>query len=116
MWRLVRALPALAGMIARLARDPTLPRTAKLALLAAAVYLASPIDLVPDFIPFVGYLDDLLLAAIVLDGILNYVDRDLVLRYWPGNERTLDRLARTARLLAAWVPGGVKARIFSARR
>ena len=116
MWRLVRALPALAGMIARLARDPTLPRTAKLALLAAAVYLASPIDLVPDFIPFVGYLDDLLLAAIVLDGILNYVDRDLVLRYWPGNERTLDRLARTARLLAAWVPSGVKARIFSARR
>jgi uncharacterized membrane protein YkvA (DUF1232 family) len=116
MWRLVRALPALAGMIARLARDPTLPRTAKLALLAAAVYLASPIDLVPDFIPFVGYLDDLLLAAIVLDGILNYVDRDLVLRYWPGNERTLDRLARTARLLAAWVPRGVKARIFSARR
>ena len=116
MWRLVRALPALTGMIARLARDPALPRTAKLALLAVAVYLASPIDLVPDFIPLVGYLDDLLLAAIVLDGILNYVDRDLILRYWPGSERTLDGLARTARLLAAWVPAGVKARIFSSRR
>jgi len=116
MWRLVRALPALTGMIARLARDPALPRTAKLPLLAAAVYLASPIDLVPDFIPLVGYLDDLLLAAIVLDGILNYVDRDLILRYWPESERTLDGLARTARLLAAWVPAGVKARIFSSRR
>jgi uncharacterized membrane protein YkvA (DUF1232 family) len=116
MWRLVRALPALTGMIARLAKDPTLPRTAKLAMLAAAIYLASPIDLVPDFIPFVGYLDDLLLAAVVLDGILNYVDRDVVLRYWPGSERTLEGLARTARLLAAWVPRGVKSRIFSPRR
>jgi uncharacterized membrane protein YkvA (DUF1232 family) len=109
-------LPAVTGMIARLVKDPALPRTAKLALLAAAVYLASPIDLVPDFIPLVGYLDDLLLAAIVVDGLLNYVDRDLVLRYWPGNERSLDALARSARLLAAWVPRGVKARIFSGGR
>ena len=116
MWRLIRALPALAGMIARLAKDPTLPRAAKLALVAAAVYLASPIDLVPDFIPFVGYLDDLLLAAIILDGILSYVDRGLILRYWPGNTQTLDRLARTARMLAGWVPTRVKARIFSPRR
>jgi uncharacterized membrane protein YkvA (DUF1232 family) len=116
MWRLVRALPTLTGMIAKLARDPGLPRTAKLALLAAAVYLASPIDLVPDFIPLVGYLDDVLLAAIVLDGILNYVDRDVVLRYWPGHPQTLDKLARTARLLAGWVPAGVKSRIFSPRR
>jgi uncharacterized membrane protein YkvA (DUF1232 family) len=103
-------------MIARLAKDPGLPRAAKLALVAAAVYLASPFDLVPDFIPFVGYLDDLMLAAIILDGVLTYVDRDLILRYWPGNEQTLDRLARTARLLAAWVPTRLKARIFSPRR
>jgi len=116
VWRLLRALPALTAMIARLVKDPTLPATAKIALLAAAVYLASPIDLVPDFIPLVGYLDDLLLAALVLDGVLNYVDRDLVLRYWPGNERSLDALARSARLLSAWVPRAVKARIFSPRR
>ena len=116
MWRLVRALPALTAMIAKLARDPRLPKATKLALLAAAVYLASPIDLIPDFIPVVGYLDDLLLAGIILDGILNYVDRDLVLRYWPGQVETLDRLARSARLLAAWVPDAVKARIFSPRR
>ena len=112
MLRLLRALPALAVMIARLARDPALPRPAKLALAFAAVYLASPIDLIPDFIPFVGYLDDVLLAAILLDGVLNYVDRDLVVRHWPGSARSLDALARTAHLLAAWVPRRVKARIF----
>ena len=113
MWRLLRALPALAVMIARLAKDPALPRPAKIALAAAAIYLVSPIDLVPDFIPFLGYLDDLLLAALILDGILNYVDRDLVMRYWPEGAGSLDALARSARLLARWVPRRVKARIFS---
>ena len=113
MLRLLRALPALGVMIAGLVSDPSLPRAVKIALAAAAVYLASPIDLIPDFIPFLGYLDDLLLAAIVLDGVLNYVDRDLVLRYWPGSERSLDALSRTARTLAAWVPRRIKKRIFS---
>ena len=116
MIRLLRAVPALAGMIARLARDPAIPRSAKIALLAAAVYLASPIDLVPDFVPFLGYADDVLLVAIVLDGLLTFVDRDRLLRYWPGSERSLDTLARMARTLAAWVPRRVKARIFSPAR
>ena len=115
MWRLLRALPALAVMITRLAKDPELPRAAKIALAAAAVYLVSPIDLVPDVIPFVGYLDDLLVAAVVLDGILNYVDRALVLRYWPERAGSLEALVRSARLLAAWVPRRLKARVFSAK-
>jgi uncharacterized membrane protein YkvA (DUF1232 family) len=112
MRQLLRALPALARMIGRLVLDPALPLPAKLALLAAALYLVSPIDLVPDFIPFLGYLDDLLVAAIVLDGILNYVDRALILRYWPGSEQSLEKLSRTARVLAAWVPARLKRRLF----
>jgi uncharacterized membrane protein YkvA (DUF1232 family) len=116
MRELVRALPDLARLIARLLADPVLPRVAKIALAAAAIYLASPVDLIPDFLPFLGYLDDVLLAAVVLDGILNYVDRALVLRYWPGSPATLDRLARAAHLLAVWVPSRLKARIFAGRR
>ncbi len=112
MRQLLRALPDLARMLARLVRDPMLPRPAKLALLAAAVYLASPIDLIPDFIPVVGYLDDILVAAIVLDGILNYVDRRLLLKYWPGSVTRLDKLARAARLVAVWVPRRLKRRVF----
>jgi uncharacterized membrane protein YkvA (DUF1232 family) len=115
MLRLLRALPALAVLIAKLVREPSLPRPVKIALAAAAVYLVSPIDLIPDFIPFLGYVDDLLLAAIVLDGVLNFVDRDLVLRHWPGSERSLDHLARTARLLTSWIPRRVKTRIFSTK-
>lgn len=116
MKALVRALPDIARMLGRLALDPVLPRAAKLALAAAVVYLASPWDLIPDFIPVVGYLDDALVAAVVLDGVLNYVDRGLVLKYWPGSARSLDTLARAARLLAIWVPRRLKARVFAPRR
>jgi len=111
---LLRALPDVARLITRLVGDPVLPRAAKIALGAAALYLLSPVDLIPDFIPLVGYLDDLLLAAVVLDCILNWVDRALVLKYWPGTPQSLDTLARTARVLSMWVPRRLKARIFAA--
>src|SRR3989449_10381683 len=87
-----------------LAADPILPTAAKVALAAAVVYLVSPVDLIPDFIPVLGALDDVLVAAIVVDGLLNWVDRGLVLKYWPGSPDSLERVARAARLLAAWVP------------
>ena len=113
LWRLV---PEMGRLLARLAADPVLPRGAKIALVAAALYLLSPIDLIPDAIPFVGYLDDLLIAAVVLDGVLNYVDRRVVLRYWPGTPESLEKTARIARVLSAWVPRRLKARIFSPPR
>jgi len=115
MKTLLRALPDVVRLVARLATDPVLPRAAKIALAAAVVYLLSPIDLIPDFVPFVGYLDDALVAAVVLDGVLNFVDRGVVLRYWPGSPESLDRLARAARLLAIWVPRRLKARVFASR-
>ena len=115
MKALLRALPDLIRLITRLVGDPVLPRAAKIALGAAAVYLLSPVDLVPDFIPLVGYIDDVLLAAVLLDGILNWVDRGLVLKYWPGNPESLDTLARTARVLSMWVPRRLKARVFAPR-
>ncbi len=108
----MRALPQIARMLARLLLDPRLPRSAKLALVALAAYLASPIDLIPDFIPVAGYLDDALLAAVVLDGILNWVDRSLVLKYWPGTAESLETVARAARLVAVWVPRRLKRRVF----
>ena len=114
MRTLLRALPDIARLIARLVGDPVLPRSAKIALAAAALYLASPFDLIPDFIPVVGYLDDALLAAVLVDGIVNYVDRGLVLKYWPGSPESLDRVARVARILAAWVPRRIKRRVFAA--
>ena len=113
---LARALPDLVRMLARIVTDPELPRAAKIALAAALVYLLSPIDLIPDVVPFVGYLDDMLLGAIVVDGVLSYVDRAIILRYWPGSPASLDKVARVARILSAWVPRRIKRRVFAPRR
>ena len=113
MRALLRALPDIVRTIGRLALDPVLPKAAKVALAAAVLYLVSPIDLVPDFVPVLGYLDDILVAAILVDGMLNFVNRGLVLKYWPGSPESLERIARTARVLAAWVPRRLKLRIFS---
>ncbi len=115
MKALLQALPDVARLIGRLVNDPVLPRPVKIALAAAAVYLANPFDLIPDFLPLVGYLDDVVVATIVLDGILNYVDRKLILKYWPGTAQSLERLARAARLVTIWVPARWKARIFAPR-
>jgi len=113
---LLFVLPRLARMIASLLVDRAVPAAAKVALGVVAVYLASPLDLIPDFLPFVGYLDDLLLAAIVVDGLLNYLDRSVLLKYWPGSPASLDASAAVARRLAAWVPSRMKARIFGGGR
>ena len=112
LWRLV---PAIGRLLGRLAADPVIPRRAKIALVAAAVYLLNPVDLIPDAIPLVGYLDDVLIAAVVLDGVLSTVDRGVVLRYWPGTPESLEKTARVARFLSAWVPRRLKARIFPSR-
>lgn len=94
-------------------RDPRVPWYAKALALFVAGYALSPIDLIPDFIPGLGYLDDVFVAAILVDGMLNYVNRGLVLKYWPGSPESLERIARAARVLAAWVPRRLKIRIFS---
>ena len=116
MKELLLALPRLGRMLISLAGDHDVPTAAKVALAAVAVYLVSPLDIVPDFIPWIGYIDDLLIAAVVVDGVLNFIERPLVLRYWPGSPASLDRLAAVASRLARWVPGRVKARIFGGRR
>ena len=110
---LLRALPDIVRAISGLAKDPVLPKAAKIALAAAVLYLVSPVDLIPDFIPVLGHLDDVFVAAIIVDGMLNFVNRGLVLKYWPGSPESLERLARSARVLAAWVPRRLKLRVFS---
>lgn len=113
---LLLALPRLGRMLVSLAADRDVPTTAKVVMAALAVYLVSPVDIIPDFIPWVGYLDDLILAAVVVDGVLNFIDRPLVLRYWPGSPASLERVAAVARRLARWVPNRIKARIFGGPR
>ena len=114
--RVLRYLPHFVRLYWRLLCDRRVSIWPKALLLLSALYVISPVDLIPDCIPFIGYLDDLVLAAIVVDGVLSYVDRSLLLKYWPGSAASLDAAAAVARRLAGWVPSRIKARIFSRRR
>jgi uncharacterized membrane protein YkvA (DUF1232 family) len=73
------------------------PRRAKAALAVLVPYLASPIDLVPDFIPVVGQLDDALLVAAALAYVVRVAGRDLVRELWPGSEAGLRVVLALAR-------------------
>jgi uncharacterized membrane protein YkvA (DUF1232 family) len=91
---LVRFVPDCLVLFRRLLADPRVPRRRKLALVALLGYLASPIDLVPDFIPVVGQLDDALAVALVLRFVLRPADQGLLEEHWPGPPRALSLLRR----------------------
>ena len=82
-------MPDCAVLFKRLLRDPRVPRRAKAALAFAVPYLASPIDLIPDFIPVLGQLDDAILVALVLAYVIRVAGRGVVSDLWPGSERGL---------------------------
>jgi uncharacterized membrane protein YkvA (DUF1232 family) len=81
-------------LVARLLRDPRVPRRRKLLLGALLGYLALPFDLVPDFVPVVGHLDDAVVAVVVLRRVLRGSGEALVRTHWPGPEASLRLLLR----------------------
>ena len=89
-------VPDCAVLFARLARDPAVPRRRRLALIALAGYLASPIDLVPDFLPIAGQADDAVLVVLTLRWIARSAGPALLERHWPGPNGSLAVLLRFA--------------------
>jgi uncharacterized membrane protein YkvA (DUF1232 family) len=92
----VRLLPDVLRLAAGLARDPTTPRSCRLALAGLALWIASPIDLIPEFLPVIGPLDDIVVAAIVLRWVGRRMGEDALLAHWPG---TTEGFALVLRLL-----------------
>ena len=89
-------LPNLIRLFAGLLRDARVPLRAKIVLAVASVWLASPIDLIPEFIPLVGSLDDAVVAALALRFVLSTTDGAVVRENWRGDPATLERLLRLA--------------------
>jgi uncharacterized membrane protein YkvA (DUF1232 family) len=81
-------------LVRRLLGDPRVPRRRRLLLVALGLYLAMPIDLVPDFVPVAGQLDDLLAVVIVLRVVLRSGGPELLRELWPGPERSLQVVLR----------------------
>jgi uncharacterized membrane protein YkvA (DUF1232 family) len=91
---LARFIPDCLVLVRRLLADPAVPRSSKLLLGGLVAYLASPIDLVPDFVPVAGQLDDALVVALVLRAVLRRSGAQKLREHWPGPERSLAVLLR----------------------
>lgn len=89
---LARFVPDCVTAVRRLRGDPRVPRRAKVAIVLAGVWLASPIDLLPEFLPVIGPLDDVVVVALALRYAARQVPRQVLLEAWPGDTRLLERL------------------------
>jgi uncharacterized membrane protein YkvA (DUF1232 family) len=85
-------IPDCLTAVRRLRRDPRVPRRAKLAVVFAGLWVASPIDLIPEFLPVIGPLDDIVVVALALRYAGRQVPRQVLLDAWPGEPRLLLRL------------------------
>lgn len=85
-------LPACVTMARRLRRDPRVPRRAKLAVAFAGLWVLSPVDLIPEFLPVIGPLDDVVVVALALRYAARRVPREVLLEAWPGNPDLIERL------------------------
>jgi len=89
---LARFIPDCITTVRRLRRDPRVPRRAKVAIVLAGLWLASPIDLLPEFLPVIGPLDDIVVVALALRYAARQVPRQVLLEAWPGETGLLQRL------------------------
>jgi uncharacterized membrane protein YkvA (DUF1232 family) len=94
---LAAVLPQAVRTARTLARDPRVPRRAKLAVVVAGLWCLSPIDLIPEFLPVIGPLDDIVVVALALRYAARQVPRDVLAEAWPGEPAMLDRLVGARR-------------------
>jgi len=85
-------LPACVTVARRLRRDPRVPRRAKVAVAIAGLWVLSPVDLIPEFLPVIGPLDDVVVVALALRYAARQVPRDVLFEAWPAEPRLLERL------------------------
>jgi uncharacterized membrane protein YkvA (DUF1232 family) len=92
----LRLLPDIARLVRRLAADASLPRGVRVRLWLLVGYLASPLDLVPDVLPVIGWADDVVVVALVLRAVVRAAGDDALARHWPGTAEGLRVVRRLA--------------------
>jgi uncharacterized membrane protein YkvA (DUF1232 family) len=97
---LARFIPDCSVLFGRLLSDPRVSRSHRFLLMGLVAYLSVPFDLVPDFIPVAGQLDDAIVALLVLRFVLRAGRADLIREHWPGPETSLAAVLRLAGLPA----------------
>lgn len=101
-------LPNLIKLLSRLLRDPRVPRRSKLVIGAAVAYLVSPVDFIPEFIPVIGFADDILLASYAVNHLIEVAGEDVVLEHWDGPRDMLELVRSVLELAGDLVPAQLK--------
>lgn len=92
----LRLLPDVVRLVRRLAADRTLPRGVRVRLWLLLAYLLSPVDLVPDVVPVLGYADDVVVVAWAMRSVVRRAGTEALRRHWPGEPVGLAVVARLA--------------------
>ena len=90
------------------ANDPSIPERDKKVLLAMIVLVVSPVDIIPDWIPIIGLLDDLVILAIILDYFFEILDTEVLLRHYPFGMKSFAAMRRFSRLITALSPAFIR--------
>ncbi len=104
----VYLLPNLIKLLGRLMRDPRVPRRSKVVIGAAIAYLVSPVDLIPDFVPLIGFADDILLVSYAVNHLIDVAGEDVVLEHWDGPRDMLDLVTSVLEVASDLVPPQLK--------
>jgi uncharacterized membrane protein YkvA (DUF1232 family) len=90
-------LPNAVRLARRLRKDPAVPRRSRVAVVVAGLWVLSPIDLIPEFLPVIGPLDDVIVVALALRYAARQVPRETLLAAWDGDPQVMNRLLGPAR-------------------
>jgi len=104
----VYLLPNLIKLLGRLVKDPRVPRRSQVVIGAALAYLVSPVDLIPEFIPVVGFADDVLLVSYAINHLITVAGEDVVLEHWDGPRDMLELVRSVLEVASDLVPPQLK--------
>jgi len=108
----MKYIKELISFLKSVATDPRIPERDKKVLLVLIALLASPFDLIPDWIPVFGMMDDIVILAVIADYFFNHLDQDLLLSHWPWGMKSYTRVRKAARLVATLTPEPIRQRIW----
>ncbi len=99
--------------VKNVANDERIPDRDKKVLLALVALLVSPFDLIPDWIPVLGQLDDFLIIALILDYFFRVLDSEVLLSHYPWGMKSFAQLRRFATIVAWFAPGPLKRKLWT---
>ena len=114
MWgKIKKKFNELVTFLKKVSQDERIPKKDKILLVTLIALVISPFDIIPDWIPLLGQLDDLIMLALILDYLFDHLDQDVLLSHYPWSMASYIRLRRFARFISWMTPQGVKHKIWS---